>query len=200
MGYQVALVRTPSYYRPQTTEAALESHFCAVADESPIPVLIYAVPQFTGMPVTAGLVEKLGQHPNILGIKESSGVMQLVADILRRTGPDFQVVVGSATTFYPSLTLGARGGILAVACALPELFVELYEASIRGEHEKARALQQRLHEPTVAVTSRYGVAGLKHAMELRGYAGGEPRLPLLPLDEASKRDVERIFQAVDASN
>lgn len=200
MGYQVALVRTPSYYKPQTTEAALEAHFRAVAEESPIPVLIYAVPQFTGMAVTAGLIERLAGHPNILGIKESSGVMQLVADILRRTGPDFQVLVGSATTFYPSLTLGAWGGVLAVACALPELFVELYEASIAGEHERARALQQRLHQPTVAVTSRYGVAGLKHAMELQGYAGGEPRLPLLPLDTAGQQEVERIFRAVDASN
>ena len=197
-GYQVALVRTPSYYRPQMNDVAQERHFTSVADDSPIPVVIYAVPQFTGLPVTAGLVERLARHPNILGIKESSGVMQLVADILRRTEDDFQVLVGSATTFYPSLTLGARGGILAVSCALPELCTELYEAAASGGHDRARLLQQRLHEPTVALTTRHGIPGLKHAMDLRGYAGGPARPPLLPLDAEAQAEIGRVMTAATA--
>lgn len=199
LGYQAALVRTPAYFKPQMTDAVLEHHFRAVADASPIPVLIYSVPQFTGVGVTPGLVARLAEHPNIAGIKESSGNVQLVGEILRLAPPAFQVLVGSATTLYPSLCLGARGGVLAVACALPELCVELYLAACQGDHARARSLQQRLLEPTVAVTSRFGIAGLKFAMELRGYAGGLPRLPLLPLDDAAKTELTRIFRALQTS-
>lgn len=199
VGYQVALVRTPAYFKPQMTDAALEHYFCAVADASPIPVLIYSVPQFTGLGVTAPLVARLTEHPNIAGIKESSGNVQLVGEILRLAPPEFQVLVGSATTLYPSLCLGTCGGVLAVACALPELCVELYTAACQGDHARARALQQRLLEPTSAVTSLYGIAGLKFAMELRGYVGGSPRPPLQPLDAAAQAELIRIFRALDAS-
>lgn len=200
VGYQAALVRTPAYFKSQITESALERHFRAVADSSPIPVLVYSVPQFTGVAVEASLVARLAAHPNIAGIKESSGNVERVAQMLRLAPPEFQVVVGSATTLYPSLSLGAVGGILAVACALPELCVELYQAFCQGDHARARSLQQRLLEPTVAVTSRYGIAGLKFAMELRGYAGGLPRAPLLPLDEAARAELTRIVRALDASS
>jgi 4-hydroxy-2-oxoglutarate aldolase len=110
-----------------------------------------------------------------------------------------QVLVGSATTLYPSLCLGAHGGVLAVACALPEMCVELYQAFCQGRHEQARALQRQLHELTVAVTSRYGIAGLKFAMELRGYVGGAPRLPLPPLEDEARAELRRILGATGAS-
>ncbi len=197
MGYQAALVRTPAYFKPQMTNAALERHFRAVADESPSPVLIYSVPQFTGLKVEAPLVARLAEHPNIAGLKESSGDVKLIAEILALVPADFQVLVGSASTLYPSLSLGAHGAILAVACALPELCVELFQAAFSGEHARARAVQQKLLEPTAAVTSRFGIAGLKFAMELRGYVGGAPRLPLLPLDDAARAEIKRIFAALD---
>ena len=197
LGYQAALVRTPAYFKPQMTAAALERHFRALADESPIPVLIYSVPQFTGLKVEAPLVARLAEHPNIAGIKESSGDVKLVGDLIALVPPEFQVLVGSASTLYPSMVLGAQGAILAVACALPELCVELYRAVCAGEHARARALQQRLLEPTAAVTSRFGIAGLKFAMELRGYVGGAPRAPLLPPDEAARAEVKRIFAALE---
>ena len=199
LGYQVALVRTPAYFKPQMSDAALERHFLLVADASPIPVLIYSVPQFTGLPVSAALVARLAQHSNIIGIKESSGNVQLVADIIGRVPANFQVLVGSATTLYPSLALGACGAVLAVACALPELCVELYQAARSGEHERARELQRRLHAPTVALTTRFGIAGLKFALELRGYAGGTPRPPLLPLDEKARAEITRIVGAFTSS-
>jgi len=198
-GYQAALVRTPAYFTSQMTDAVLERHYCALADASPIPILLYSVPQFTGVAMEAPLVARLAQHPNIAGIKESSGNVQRMAAILRLAPPDFQVLVGSGTTLYPCLCLGARGAILAVACALPELCVELFEAAQKADHAKARALQQKLHEPTVAVTSRYGLAGLKFAMELRGYVGGAPRAPLQPLDPQAQEEVRRIFRALEAS-
>ena len=199
LGYHVALVRTPAYFKPQMSDAALERHFLLVADASPIPVLIYSVPQFTGLPVSAALVARLAQHSNIIGIKESSGNVQLVADIIGRVPASFQVLVGSATTLYPSMALGACGAVLAVACALPELCVELYQAARSGEHERARELQRRLHVPTVALTSRFGIAGLKYAMDQRGYAGGPPRPPLLPLDQEARAEITRIVGAATSS-
>jgi 4-hydroxy-2-oxoglutarate aldolase len=197
LGYHAALVRTPAYFKPQMTPAALERHFRAVADESPVPVLIYSVPQFTGLKVEAPMVARLAEHPNIAGIKESSGDVKLVGDMIALAPPEFQVLVGSASTLYPSMALGAQGAILAVACALPELCVELYRAACAGEHALARTLQQKLLEPTAAVTSRFGIAGLKFAMELRGYVGGPPRPPLLPLDEAARAEIKRIFATLE---
>lgn len=199
LGYQAALVRTPSYFKAQMTEAAWERHFGEVADASPIPVLLYSVPQFTGLAMEAPLVARLAAHPNIFGIKDSSGNVQRVAEMLRLVPPDFQLWVGSATTLYPSLCLGARGGILAVACMLPELCTELHQAYRRGDHARARTLQQRLLAAIVAVTSGYGIAGLKFAMELRGYAGGLPRAPLQPLDAKAKAELTRVLRAVSAS-
>lgn len=197
LGYHAALVRTPAYFKSQMTAAALERHFRAVGDASPIPILIYSVPQFTGLKVEAPLVARLTEHPNIAGLKESSGDVQLIAEIRRTTPADFQVLVGSASVLYPALCIGAQGAVLAVACALPELCVELYRAACAGDHARARVLQQKLLEPTAAVTSRFGIAGLKFAMELRGYVGGTPRPPLLPLDDAARAEIKRILSALD---
>lgn len=199
LGYHAALVRTPSYFKAQMTSSALERHYRAVADASPIPVLIYSVPQFTGLGVEAPLVARLATHPNIAGIKESSGDVRLIEAILKTVPADFAVLVGSATTLYAALSLGAHGGILAVACVLPELCVELYDAFHRGDEERARALQQQLVEPTLAVTSRFGIAGLKFALELRGYLGGIARAPLEPLDAATREELRRIFGALGAA-
>jgi 4-hydroxy-2-oxoglutarate aldolase len=200
LGYHAALVRTPSYFKPQMTPSALEAHFRAVADASPIPVVIYSVPQFTGLAVEAELVGRLAEHPNIVSIKESAGNVGLIGDIVRRTPREFQTLVGSASTLYPSLCVGAKGAVLAVACALPEACVELYQAACAGDHARAQRLQQRLLAPTAAVTSRFGIAGLKFAMELRGYAGGAPRAPLLPLDAGAREEITRIFRAFDAAS
>ena len=197
LGYHAALVRTPSYFRSQMTNAALERHFRAVAEASTIPVLIYSVPQFTGLKVEAPLVARLAEHPNIIGLKESSGDVQLIAEIRRTTPAEFQVLVGAASVLYPAMCVGVQGAVLAVACALPEMCVELYRAACAGEHKQARILQERLLEPTAAVTSRFGIAGLKFAMELRGYVGGAPRAPLLPVGDAAREEIKRIFSALE---
>src|SRR3970282_2163438 len=121
LGYGAALVRTHAYFKSQMTEAALERHYRAVADASPIPVLVYSVPQFTGLGVSAALVVRLAAHPNIAGLKESSGDVRLIGEIARQAPPEFTVLVGSASAFYPALSEGARGAVLAVACAVPEI-------------------------------------------------------------------------------
>lgn len=199
LGYHAALVRTPAYFKSQMTEAALERHYRAVADASPIPVLVYSVPQFTGLGVSAALVVRLAAHANIVGVKESSGDVRLIEEIARQAPVEFTALAGSASAFYAALGAGARGAVLAVACALPEMCVELYEAWRRGEQARAQAVQQRLLEPTAAVTTRFGIAGLKFALELRGYAGGPARPPLLPLEDAAKAEITRIFRSLESS-
>jgi len=199
LGYGAALVRTPAYFKSQMTEAALERHYRAVADASPIPVLVYSVPQFTGLGVSAALVVRLAAHANIVGLKESSGDVRLIEEIAQQAPVEFTALAGSASAFYAALGAGARGAVLAVACALPEMCVELYEAWRRGDPARAQAVQQRLLEPTAAVTTRFGIAGLKFALELRGYAGGPPRPPLLPLDAAARAEITRIFRGLESS-
>ena len=120
LGYDAALVKTPYYYKPAYKPQVLIAHYRRVADESPIPVLLYSVPQFTGIALEPAEIAALSEHPNIVGIKDSSGNVQRVAETIAITSPSFQVLVGSAATVYPSLALGARGAILALACALPE--------------------------------------------------------------------------------
>jgi 4-hydroxy-2-oxoglutarate aldolase len=199
LGFRVALVRTPYYYKPQMTPEAEAEYFLRVADAARIPILIYSVPQFTGLALEAGVVARLAQHPNILGIKESSGNVQRVTEIAASAPRDFQTLVGSASTLYASIAVGAIGGILALACVLPELCVELHEAAASGDRDHARALQQRLLEPAATIVSRLGIPGVKYAMDQRGYYGGPPRAPLLPLTETQKKEIEAALSGVAAA-
>jgi len=186
-GYDAVLVKTPYYYKPAYKPEVLIEHFRRVADESPIPVMLYSIPQFTGIALGAAEVAALAEHPNIIGIKDSSGNVQGVAEIVAATPPAFQILVGSAASVYPSMTIGARGAILALACALPEKCVALYELFRQGHHEKARELQAILVRASKLVVSELGIAGVKHAMDQRGYRGGIPRPPLLPLHHEQKK-------------
>jgi len=199
LGFRVALVRTPYYYKTQMTPEAEAEYFLRVADAARIPILIYSVPQFTGVALEAALVARLAQHPNILGIKESSGNVQRVTEIVASVPSRFQTLVGSASTLYASIAVGAVGGILALACVLPELCVELYEAAASGDRDHARALQHRLLEPAATIVSRLGIPGVKYAMDQRGYYGGPPRPPLLPLSETQKKEIEAALSGVAAA-
>jgi len=188
-GYDAALVKTPHYYKPAYKPEVLVAHYRRVADESPIPVVLYSIPQFTGITLSVAEVAALAEHPNIIGIKDSSGNVQGVAEIVAATPPAFQVLVGSAASVYPSLAIGARGAILALACALPEKCVALFELFRQGHHEQARELQSILARASRMIVSEPGIAGVKHAMDQRGYRGGIPRLPLQPLTDEGKRQI-----------
>jgi 4-hydroxy-2-oxoglutarate aldolase len=187
LGYDAALVKTPYYYKTAYKPDVLIAHYRRVADESPIPVMLYSIPQFTGIALGAAEAAALTEHPNIIGIKDSSGNVQGVAEIVAATPPKFQVLVGSAASVYPSLAIGARGAILALACALPEKCVALFELFRQGHHEKARELQSILARASKLIVSELGIAGVKHAMDQRGYRGGIPRLPLQPLHLEQKK-------------
>lgn len=178
LGADAVLVAPPFYYKESMKPQVLEEHYRKVAEESPIPVFLYNVPQFTGMNMEPSLVAALAEHPNIKGIKDSSGNISQLTEILRCSPEGFRVFVGSALVFLAALSVGAHGGILAAANVLPEAFVELREKFLKGQLEDARRLQWSLMAISRAVTGGYGIGGLKAAMELVGYKGGEPRLPL----------------------
>jgi 4-hydroxy-2-oxoglutarate aldolase len=187
LGYDAALVKTPYYYKPMYKPQVFLEHYRRVADESPIPVLLYSVPQFTGIALEPAEIARLSEHPNIIGIKDSAGNVQRVAETIALVPPSFQVLVGSAATVYPSLAIGARGAILALACALPEKCVALFELTRQGHHDKARELQRILVGASKLIVSEGGIAGVKFVMDQRGYRGGLPRLPLLPLQDEQKK-------------
>lgn len=190
LGADAALVLTPSYYKSQMTQAALRAHFEAVADASPIPVLLYSVPAFTGIPFPLGLAAELAKHPQVRGMKESSGDVGLLGRIVASVPTTYEVLCGNGPVIYPALCVGAVGGVLAVACCAPRPTAALYRAFAEGDHARARRLQEAITPLAAAVTAVHGVAGLKAAMDLAGFRGGPVRSPLLPL-AAEARDVLR---------
>ncbi len=198
LGYHVALVKTPYYYKPMYKPETFIAHYRRVADASPIPVLLYSVPQFTGVALEAPEVGVLAQHPNIIGIKESSGNVQRAAEMLAAAPSSFQLLVGSASMMFPSMVLGAVGSILALASALPELCVSLFEAARKGDLETARALQAKILPASKLIVSQNGIPGVKYAMDQAGYRGGIPRQPLLPLHEEQRIAIRELMAKVGA--
>ena len=193
LGADAVMVVTPFYYTTQMTDAALQAHYSAVADASPVPVLLYNVPVFTHVNIAVETVARLAEHPNIVGIKDSSGDVARLSAILQSTPEDFVVLSGGAAVLHPALAVGAHGAILAVANVVPELCVEIAQLVARNDHETARQRQAVLTRISRTL-SRYGVGGYKLAMELRGYRGGEPRRPLLPPDETGRQIIQRVLR------
>jgi 4-hydroxy-2-oxoglutarate aldolase len=200
LGYALALVRTPSFYKPAMSEDALAEHYLRVADAARIPILVYSVPIFTHVTVEAPLIARVSKHANIIGMKDSSGNVQGVADIIAAAPKEFQTLVGSASTLYESLEKGAVGAILALACAFPELCVEIYETSRAGESAKAHSLAQQLIAPAKMFCPQYGIAGLKYALDRMGYYGGPPRPPLLPVGEHARHEIDALLSNLMAQS
>jgi 4-hydroxy-2-oxoglutarate aldolase len=198
-GADAALVLTPHYFRPQMTQEALRRHFEAVAEASPVPVLLYTVPQFTGVPCPPALPAELSSHPRVGGIKDSSGDVALLGRIVASVPESFAVLCGSAPVFYPSLCAGAAGGVLAVACCAPRPAAALFRSFERGDHRSARRIQESLTPLATAVTSAHGVPGLKAAMEVAGFRGGAPRPPLVPFDPAGRGELHRLIERAEAA-
>src|ERR1700675_2094541 len=198
LAYHAVLVKTPYYYKPMYKPDVFIAHYRRIADASPIPVMLYSVPQFTGVALEAPEVGVLAQHPNIIGIKESSGNVQRAAEMLAAVPSSFQVLVGSASMMFPSMVLGAVGAILALGSALPELCVALFNAVRTGDLETARALQAIILPASKVIVSQCGIPGVKYAMDLAGYRGGLPRQPLLPLSEDQKQAIREVLAKLGA--
>ena len=195
-GADAVLVRTPSFYRAHVPVAALVAHYTAVADASPVPVLLYNYAAFTGVNLAPDTIARLAAHPNVAGLKETSTDGAQFADLSAAVPARFTVMAGSAPGVYAALCAGAQGAILAVACVTPELCLELFEHARQGRFAQALECQQRLTPLARAVTTGFGIAGLKAAMDLSGLTGGEPRPPLAPL---AREGVEKIRSLLDAT-
>ena len=194
-GADAAIIINPSYYKSQMTTPVLVNHYRVIADASPIPIVIYNLPPATGIDLSADLLVELSQHPNIIGVKDTSGNMPKMGETIRRADPSFQVLAGSANFFYPSLAIGVTGGILALANVAPDESVELFSLFNAGEIEKGRDLHLRMLPVNLAITSRFGVGGLKAALDMVGFYGGSPRLPRLPLDNERRQEMQNILRA-----
>jgi 4-hydroxy-2-oxoglutarate aldolase len=180
IGADAVLVRTPSYFKARMTHEAFVRHYTAVADSSPVPVLLYNYPAVTGVNLAPDTVARLAEHPNIAGMKETGTDTAQFAAFVEAAPPPFAVMAGSAPVFYAWLCVGATGGVLAVACVAPEACVRLLDLTLAGRHEAARDLQRELTPLARLVTTSHGVPGLKVAMDAAGFIGGSPRSPLVP--------------------
>ena len=196
-GVHAALVVTPHYYGGRMNEAAMHAYFTAVADQTPIPILLYNVPKFTHINMTAGLVAQLSRHPNIIGIKDSTGNVIQLGEIANHVDAGFNLLVGTAGALFGALTLGCVGGVLALANVAPQICVRIYQLVQEGKFEEAKKLQLKMIPVNQAVTATYGVPGLKAAMDMLGYFGGDPRPPLLPSSEKEKSEIREILKKAD---
>lgn len=181
IGADFLLLLSPSYFKKQMTEEVLYRFFATVADKSPIPLLLYNAPEFNGFTLTPQLVRRLATHPNIVGMKDSapSGI----ENFLEFASEKFLVLAGSINFLFPAMVRGAKGGTVSLANSFPSIALELYECGVRRDETTGVPLQEKILRINKAISGKYGVPGVKAAMNLAGLKGGIPRRPLLPLTE-----------------
>jgi 4-hydroxy-2-oxoglutarate aldolase len=192
-GAEAVLVVTPNYYKGEMTDPVLARFYRDVADASPVPVILYNMPRNAGINISAKLAVELSNHPNIIGIKDSGGNIVQIADMIRNAAEGFSVFAGSASYLYTTLALGGSGGTLALANVFPNECARLQTFFEAGKLKEARDLQMNLIDSNNAVTARWGIPGLKAALDMIGLYGGDPRPPLMPLGEANREDLRQIL-------
>ena len=194
-GADAVLVLTPHYYRAAITQEALVAHYTAVADASRIPVLLYSMPALTGIKIEPETIARLSEHQNIIGVKDSSNDVAGFAATVKLCPPEFAVLTGNGTVLLDALRAGATGAILAVGCVVPRMCIEIFDAFNRGDEERAGLLQAKLTPLAAAVTTRFGIGGLKAALDLADYHGGTVRSPLRSPDEAARAEIASLLEA-----
>lgn len=192
-GVDLVLVRPPGYFAAAHSPRSLADHFRAVADESPVPVLVYNIPKYTHLPLPAALLQELGDHPGIVGAKDSSGDVQNLA-AYRAAAPRWSLLVGSCSLLQAALEMGCDGGVVAVACFAAARCAELYRAFRTGDKARVEALQRALVPLDKEIVGRLGPAGVKAAMDAAGLAGGAVRPPLAPLPDGERDRVARLVR------
>ena len=192
-GADSVLVLTPHYYRSAITQNALVNHYTAVADASPVPVLLYSMPALTGIKIEPETIARLSEHQNIIGVKDSSNDVAGFAQTVKLCPPEFAVLTGNGTVLLDALHAGATGAFLAVGCVVPEICLEIFNAFHRDDQQRASSLQTKLTPLATAVTTKYGIGGLKAALDLAGYHGGSVRAPLRPPDESARAEIAELL-------
>jgi 4-hydroxy-2-oxoglutarate aldolase len=193
-GAEAVLVITPYFYRPAMTQETLISYYTAVADASPVPVLLYSMPPLTGIKIEPETIARLSEHRNIIGVKDSSNDVAGFRRTVELCPKDFAVMTGNGTVLLDALRAGATGGILAVGCVVPDICVEIFR--LFGAGENAEKLQEELTPLASAVTTKYGIGGLKAALDLAGYRGGAVRAPLRAPDEAARAEIKSVLDRI----
>lgn len=196
LGADAALIKPPHYYKAAMNQDTLKRFFFEVADNSPIPIIIYNIPQNTGVPMEPPTIIELARHPNIAGIKDSSGRLSNLTEVIIGVRPDFYFLLGAGGLFLAGLLLGAGGGILALAAVVPDLCVEIHSLFRRGKLAEARKLQLDLVPLNKSLTETLGIPAIKYALDLLGYTGGPPRPPLRPLDEDGKAHIRQLLETL----
>lgn len=196
LGADCALLLTPNYYGGKMNDEALINYFTEVADNVKIPILIYNVTKFTHVNISPKAVGILAKHPNIIGMKDSSGDIPQLVNFKRVIGnEDFNLMVGTASAWFPALTLGVEASVMALVNCCPQECVDVQKEFDNGNVEKSRELYERVFPVNSAVTGAFGIAGLKHACDLLGFEGGLVRKPLLQITEDDKSKLKDILVA-----
>jgi len=193
LGCDAALVLTPNFFDAKMDSKNLINYFTALADKAEIPILIYNVPKFTHVNIKPDAVAELSRHPNIIGMKDSMGDIVQIANFLNVKDDSFNVMVGTASIWYPALHLGVVNGVHALANCCPNECSEIQHLFDAGKYDEARALYMRVLPVNSAVTGAYGVPGLKHACDRMGFKGGKVRTPLIDSNEDAKAAVDKIL-------
>jgi dihydrodipicolinate synthase/N-acetylneuraminate lyase len=193
-GADAVLVITPHFYRAAITQEALISFYTAVADAAHVPLLLYSMPALTGVKIEPETIARLSEHPNILGVKDSSNEMVGFSETVKLCPDDFAVMTGNGTVLLDALKAGATGGILAVGCAVPEICLQVFRLFGNGEFEQAELLQTKLTPFAAAVTTRFGIGGLKAALDIAGYRGGPVRQPLQSPNSDQIIEIKNLFE------
>jgi 4-hydroxy-2-oxoglutarate aldolase len=193
-GAHAVVVRPPAYFGAVSPPAAITAYFRAVADASPVPVLVYNMPKFTHVAIAPDVIAELSTHPNIAGVKDSSGDAENLA-AYRRAAPQWVVLSGSASMMVKALELGCDGAIVAVACFAPQRCVEVVQAFRAGDHARAATLQDALRPLDREIVGKLGPAGVKAAMDLAGLYGGPVRAPLVDVNAADREHISRLLAA-----
>lgn len=188
------LVITPHFYRPSITQQSLITHYQSIADASPTPLILYSMPALTGIKIEPETAARLSEHERIIGIKDSSADLDGLRETIKLVQDDFAVLTGNGTVLSEALSAGARGGVLAVGCVATELCLAIARAVQDGDAAAAAALQEKLTPLAEAVTIRYGIGGLKAALEMRGYVGGAVRAPLREPDDDAREEIRRCLE------
>lgn len=195
IGADAVLVISPHYFLKRMTEQALIAHFTAVADASPLPVLLYNMPAYAHIVLSGEFVATMSQHPNVIGMKDSAGNLPMLEQYLASQGPNFRVLTGSGGTVIPALERGASGAILAIALYAGPTVRRMVEMFRNGQREEAAALQARIVPIATDIGGAFGPAGIKAAMDMVGLSGGAPRSPLLPLNDDERAIVRARLEA-----
>ena len=197
-GADAILVLTPYFYRSAITQHELITYYNRVADSSPIPVLLYSMPTLTGIKIEPETVARLAEHPNIVGVKDSSNDIEGFRKTVELCPNGFAVLTGNGTVLFDALKSGATGAILAVGCAVPEVCLEILRLFKAGELDQAQQLQSKLTPFAAAVTTRFGIGGLKAALDMAGYISGTVRTPLQAPNETERAEIRELFNELPA--